>query len=260
MAQEIVQNFAKQHKNVRQLNFRGRLGKGGAIIEGFKIARGDLVGFVDADESTEVEEYLNLIRSLIELKADGVIGSRRVKGSVILSKQPLRGVTSWSLDTTLQVAGHDACLCQIDLQRIWKSFIPQNISLDILAIGGERVKIYSKLNEVITKGDILIYPITLVLIFIIAIFHTINSFNPGYIASWDGPAHLVRAEHFYNSLNSKALGIWGWYHGWYLGVQQSTAAQRVISMSLTAHHLESPGRVYPFLHGYGLILVSGDPL
>ncbi len=87
---EIVHDFAKRHKNVRQRNFEERLGKGGAIIEGFKIARGDFIGFVDADESTEVGEYVNLINSLIELKADGAIGSRRVKGSVISSRQPLR--------------------------------------------------------------------------------------------------------------------------------------------------------------------------
>ena len=57
----------------------------------------------------------------------------------------------------------------------------------------------------------------LAVIFFIAFYHTLKSFNPGYIVSWDGPAHLVRAEHFYKSLNLEELGIWGWYHGWYLG-------------------------------------------
>jgi hypothetical protein len=62
------------------------------------------------------------------------------------------------------------------------------------------------------------YFILLIIIFSVALFSTINSFSPGYIASWDGPAHLVREEHFYNSLNLESLGIFGWYHGWYLGV------------------------------------------
>ncbi|MCX6819494.1 MAG: hypothetical protein NT129_05875 [Candidatus Aenigmarchaeota archaeon] len=62
------------------------------------------------------------------------------------------------------------------------------------------------------------YHILIFAIFVIALFSTANSFNSGYIASWDGPAHIVRAEHFFNSLNLDALGVWGWYHGWYLGV------------------------------------------
>jgi len=68
------------------------------------------------------------------------------------------------------------------------------------------------------KGVKNFYFVLIVIIFIIALLHTVNSFNLGYIASWDGSAHLVRAEHFYNSLNPEMLGYMGWYHGWYLGV------------------------------------------
>jgi hypothetical protein len=53
---------------------------------------------------------------------------------------------------------------------------------------------------------------------IIALFFTLDSFGPGHVASWDGPAHIVRAEHFHQSLNIEMLGTGGWYHGWYLGV------------------------------------------
>lgn len=56
------------------------------------------------------------------------------------------------------------------------------------------------------------------IVVILAVFPTLDSFKPGYLASWDGPAHIVRAEVFYNNLNLARLGIWGWYHGWYLGV------------------------------------------
>jgi hypothetical protein len=62
------------------------------------------------------------------------------------------------------------------------------------------------------------YKFVLVAVFLIALCATRNSFVDGYIASWDDPAHLVRAEHFYNSINLEMLGIFGWYHGWYLGV------------------------------------------
>jgi hypothetical protein len=60
------------------------------------------------------------------------------------------------------------------------------------------------------------YSLILVLIFLVAFYSTKNSFNRGHIAAWDHPAHLIRAEHFYNSLNWKQLGIFGVYCGWYL--------------------------------------------
>lgn len=64
------------------------MGKGGAIIEGFKVANGDLIGFVDADESVAPAD----IRRMIDVlqNADGVIASRRLKESRILVKQPLK--------------------------------------------------------------------------------------------------------------------------------------------------------------------------
>jgi glycosyltransferase involved in cell wall biosynthesis len=47
--------------NVEVLNFHERIGKGGAIIEGFKVASGDVVGFVDADGSFRAEDIQKII-------------------------------------------------------------------------------------------------------------------------------------------------------------------------------------------------------
>lgn len=47
--------------NVKVVNFHERIGKGGAILEGFKIATGDVVGFVDADGSFRTEDIKKVI-------------------------------------------------------------------------------------------------------------------------------------------------------------------------------------------------------
>lgn len=47
----IVEETAKGCPDIRILGFQERLGKGGAIIEGFKAAQGRRIGFADADES-----------------------------------------------------------------------------------------------------------------------------------------------------------------------------------------------------------------
>jgi hypothetical protein len=52
----------------------------------------------------------------------------------------------------------------------------------------------------------------------LALWATLGSFAPGPLASWDGPAHVVRAGHFTESVDLERLGIFGVYDGWYLGV------------------------------------------
>lgn len=62
-------------------------GKGRALLQGFRIARGDTLAFVDADGSAGPEELHRLIEELGE--DDGVIGSRWLPGSNVPVKQPL---------------------------------------------------------------------------------------------------------------------------------------------------------------------------
>lgn len=83
---EIVNKIAKKNKALKVLEFKEKIGKGGAIKQGFKLAKGDLIGFVDADSSTSPEEFLKLYNNISDY--DGVIASRWMKGSVISKKQP----------------------------------------------------------------------------------------------------------------------------------------------------------------------------
>jgi len=69
------------------LEFNEKLGKGGAIIEGFKVARGEILAFADADGSTPPEEVLKVVEHA--KKHGAAIGSRWLRGSKILVKQPL---------------------------------------------------------------------------------------------------------------------------------------------------------------------------
>ncbi|WP_298670441.1 glycosyltransferase [uncultured Methanofollis sp.] len=84
---EIVGEVSKENPEVRLLRYPERLGKGGAIIEGFRASHGQRIGFADADESAEPAEIKGMFDALDG--ADGLIGSRRLKGSKITIKQPL---------------------------------------------------------------------------------------------------------------------------------------------------------------------------
>jgi glycosyltransferase involved in cell wall biosynthesis len=78
----VVQAVAADFPVVRWVEYHDAIGKGGALIEGLKLAPlADLVGYVDADGATEPPALLDLLRRAEE--ADCVIGSRWIPGAVL---------------------------------------------------------------------------------------------------------------------------------------------------------------------------------
>jgi len=82
----VVRRVAAEFPTVHALEFREAIGKGGALIEGLKLAaHADLVGYADADGATPPRAFLELVRHTGE--ADCVIGSRWMPGAVIHQSQ-----------------------------------------------------------------------------------------------------------------------------------------------------------------------------
>jgi glycosyltransferase involved in cell wall biosynthesis len=90
------------HK-VRVLRFDKRLGQGGAVFQGFRAGRGNVIGFVDADGSTPWYE-VKKICSLVDERNRAVFGSRWVNGSRILRKEPFRNIVGGRVFHYLAVA------------------------------------------------------------------------------------------------------------------------------------------------------------
>ena len=82
----IVNSLCLKYSQIKALCFEEKLGKGGAIIEGFKAAEGEKIGFVDSDESVGSDDLGRMFDALPN--ADGVIASRRLRESRIPVKQP----------------------------------------------------------------------------------------------------------------------------------------------------------------------------
>jgi glycosyltransferase involved in cell wall biosynthesis len=84
---ETVLSFSRQNPGLDLvcLTFSRRLGKGGAVREGFARASGPLAGFMDADGSTSLPQMEELMAAIGE--ADGAIGSRWLPGSVLTVRQ-----------------------------------------------------------------------------------------------------------------------------------------------------------------------------
>ena len=84
---DICATYSSRYPQIRVGSFDSSIGKGGAIIEGFKLCKGDIVSFVDADGATGPAELSKLVRQLGD--SHGVIGSRWLPQSQILVRQPL---------------------------------------------------------------------------------------------------------------------------------------------------------------------------
>jgi glycosyltransferase involved in cell wall biosynthesis len=82
----VVQKVAADYPEVSARDQPDPIGKGGALIEGLKLApRADLIGYVDADGATEPRAFMDLVRHAGQ--ADCVIGSRWIEGAVLHQMQ-----------------------------------------------------------------------------------------------------------------------------------------------------------------------------
>ncbi len=85
----VVQKVAAEFPAIRAEEFKDPIGKGGAIIEGLKLAKNsELVGYVDADGATPPRAFLDLVKKIGT--ADCIIGSRWLAGAMIHQSQESR--------------------------------------------------------------------------------------------------------------------------------------------------------------------------
>ena len=77
----------KSIEGINAISYTPNRGKGGAVKEGILNATGDYVLFMDADLSTDLSAIHDVIKHMGEY--DLIIGSRHLKGSKLVQKQPL---------------------------------------------------------------------------------------------------------------------------------------------------------------------------
>lgn len=84
---ELVADMAKADPKLKGIGSAERRGKGYGIRQGIMLAKGDILGFVDADNKTPIEEF-DKFESLLRQGVEVVIGSRGLRGSKIERAQP----------------------------------------------------------------------------------------------------------------------------------------------------------------------------
>ncbi|MFO1487149.1 MAG: glycosyltransferase [Verrucomicrobiota bacterium] len=99
----VVQRVAAEYPEIKSLEFKQPIGKGGALIEGLKLAPlADLIGYVDADGASPPQALLSLVKQMGD--ADCLIGSRWLSGAVLHQAQPwIRKITSRTFHLIVEV-------------------------------------------------------------------------------------------------------------------------------------------------------------
>ena len=91
--EQIVAGYAARFPMLRVCVEPNPVGKGGALMLGFRAARGDWVGFIDADGATPPEAFDALVTHIGD--AGAIIASRWCRGAQVSPRQPLaRRITS----------------------------------------------------------------------------------------------------------------------------------------------------------------------
>lgn len=88
--------------NVRLLE-SANTGKGGAVRRGMLAARGQYILFADADQSTPIEQFGELVDEIVHGGADLVVGSRGADGADVAHKSILRKVLSAGLNAIVRL-------------------------------------------------------------------------------------------------------------------------------------------------------------
>lgn len=85
---QLLQDLNVKLSNLRVIHYKKNMGKGFALKRGVLASNGDLVLISDADLSTPIEEVEKMMPFILTGTCEIVIGSRALKSSRIIKRQP----------------------------------------------------------------------------------------------------------------------------------------------------------------------------
>ena len=84
-----------EHRGVTTFSYPRKLGRGGAIFEGFRKSHHEVVGFADADGSVPAEDLERVLREVLQGSA-AVVASRRLDPTAVAIPEPVtRRAIGW---------------------------------------------------------------------------------------------------------------------------------------------------------------------
>ena len=130
-SRKIIKDFLKKKRNIKDLSIKffskENGGKGSAIRKGIELSLGDIITIQDADLEYDPQDYIKLIKPILEGEEEVVFGSRFLKKHVPLYKLYFLGNKFLTLLTKIlfkaQITDMETCY------KVFKKEIIKNIEL-----------------------------------------------------------------------------------------------------------------------------------
>ncbi len=104
---QIGEELAKENSRLKVIRRRGERGLATAVVAGWKLARGEILGVMDGDLQHPPDTLPELLNSILNTNTDIVVASRHIDGGGVSEWSPIRRFVSWgaAILSTLMLPG-----------------------------------------------------------------------------------------------------------------------------------------------------------
>jgi len=183
---EKLSSISKKYPEIKIFTHEKNRGKGAALKTGLAAATGDYIGIQDADDEYNPMEYLELLKPLIENKADVVYGSRYLKPD---TRRVLYFWHTWMNKSLTTVSNMFTDLDITDMETCYKLFRKDVIAAIVPTLREERFGFEPEITCKVAQGGYRVYET--------AISYNPRSYEEGKKIGWkDGVRALYCLLHY----------------------------------------------------------------
>jgi glycosyltransferase involved in cell wall biosynthesis len=185
---QILEKIALQHSEIKILKHEKNRGKGAALRTGFIHATGDYVGIQDADAEYNPNDYLTMLKPLLDGKADVVYGSRYLRPD---TRRVLYFWHTWMNKTLTSVSNMFTNLDITDMETCYKLFRREVIQKIAPQLKEERFGFEPEITAKVAQAQCRVYEC--------AISYNPRTYEEGKKIGWKDGVHALYCIFHYSA-------------------------------------------------------------
>jgi len=185
---QALQEIVSKHTEIKIVRHEKNRGKGAALRTGFVSATGDFIGIQDADDEYNPAEYLELLKPILENKADVVYGSRYLKPD---TRRVLYFWHTWMNKSLTFVSNMFTNLDITDMETCYKLFTREAIQKIAPQLKEERFGFEPEITAKVAQEKYRVYEC--------AVSYSPRSYEEGKKIGWKDGVHALYCVFHYSA-------------------------------------------------------------